>query len=142
MRVTVFYRGEPIGTSDLTIDPPFAIGTIQPFSAYGAIRPILRDESRAMCNFGFLPPDDEVVGGVDANGDAQGRSAFARAAEVYRQLELRAEDGSVVAIESLEITDLSERSEITLFGSISPDGEGMPARIPRAPRLGRSVERR
>jgi hypothetical protein len=126
MRVTVLFRGEPIGTSDLTIHPPFAVGTLEPLAAYEPLRPILREQGRAMRNLGFLPADGAAVGGVDAVGDAAGKAALAHAAEVCRQLELRADDGTVLAIEDLAITDLLEQSEITLNGFLPDDEHGMP----------------
>lgn len=134
MRVTVLYRGEPIGTSDLTIHPPFAFGTLEPFATYETLRPVFWEKWRAMRNFGFLPPHGAAAGGVDAAGDAAGKAAFARAAEVCRQLELRAEDGTVVAVEDLGITDSHEPLEITVDGLVPDDVEGVPARIPRWPR--------
>ena len=133
MRVTVLYRGEPIGTSDLTIHPPFAFGTLEPFPSYESLRPVFWEKWRAMRNFGFLPPDGAAAGGVDAAGDAAGKAAFARAADVCRQLELRAEDGTVIAVEDLGITDLHEQLEITVEGFVPDDEEGVPARIPRRP---------
>jgi hypothetical protein len=134
MRVCVLYRGEPIGTSDLTIHPPFAVGMLEPFATYESLRPVFWEQWRAMLNFGFLPPDGARAGGVDAAGDAAGTAAFARAAEVFRQLELRAEDGSVIAIEDLLITDSHEQSEITVYGFVPGDEDAVAARSPRPPR--------
>ena len=135
MRVTVLYRGEPIGTAALTIEPPFAIGTLEPSAAYETLRPVFRAQARAMCNLGFLPPDGATVGGVDSAGDAAGQAAFARAAQVCRQLELRGEDGTTVVLESLQITDWHEQSEITVNGFLPDDhAAGEPARLPRRPR--------
>jgi hypothetical protein len=134
MRVTVLYRGEPIGSSDLTIHRPFVVGTLEALAAYEPLRPVFWEQWRAMRNLGFLPPDGATVGGVDSSGDAAGKAAFARAAEVCRQLELRAEDGTVVVLESLQITDLHEQLEITVDGFLPDDAEGEPARVPSRPR--------
>ena len=134
MRVTVLYHGEPIGTSDLTIEPPFAVGTLEPFATYETLRPIFWEQWRAMRNFGFLPPDGAAAGGVDPTGDAAGKAALARAAAVCRQLELRADDGTVVVLESLQIMDLHEQLEITVDGFLSDDDDGVPARVPIRPR--------
>jgi hypothetical protein len=114
MRITVLHRGEPIGTADLTIDPPFALGTLEPFRAYDALRPIFREQTRAMRNFGFLPPGDGAVGGVDAVGDAAGQAAFARGEAMCRELEFRDAEGAVVSMESIGISDWDERSEINI----------------------------
>ena len=130
MRVTVLYRGEPIGTSDLAIEPPFAVGTLEPFAGYETLRPIFWAQGRAMRNLGFLPPNGAAAGGVDPAGDAAGKAAFARAAEVCRQLELRADDGTVVVLESLQILDLHEQLEITVDGFLPDEGDGVLARVP------------
>ena len=134
MRVTVLYRGEPIGISDLTMEPPFAVGTLEPFATYESLRPIFWEQSRAMRNFGFLPPEGAVAGGVDPAGNAAGEAAFARAAEVCRELELRAENGTVVVLESLKIMDLHEQLDITVDGFLPDDDDGVPARVPIRPR--------
>ena len=133
MRVTVYYRGEPIGFSDLTIEPPFAVGTLEPLASYAPLRPVFWEQWRAMRNLGFLPPNGGAVGGVDAVGDAAGRAAVARAAEVCQELELRAEDGTVVILESLQVTDLHEQLEITVDGFLPDEDDGVPARLPGKP---------
>jgi hypothetical protein len=133
MRVTVLHRGEPIGTADLSIEPPFALGTLEPFSAYDALRPVFREQSRAMRNYGFLPPGDGEVGGADAACDAAGQAAFARAAAVCRELEFRDAEGAVVPMKSIGISDWYERSEISVDAFLPDAGGGVPARIPRAP---------
>ena len=121
VRVTILHHGEPIGTSDLTITPPFVVGTLEPLAGYATLRSIFRDKARAMRNLGFLPPHGHAVGGVNSAGDAAGQAAIARASAVCEALQLRADDGSVVTIESLEIADLDEQSEIAVLGYIPHD---------------------
>ena len=134
MHVTVMYRGEAIGTAELTIEPPFAIGTFAPFSTYDGLRPVFRAKSRAMRNYGFLAPNGGEVGGVDDAGDAAGQAAFVRAAAVCRELELRDADGAVVPMESIGIDDWSEQSEVSIDAFLPDDHGEVPARIPRRPR--------
>jgi hypothetical protein len=87
-----------------------------------------------MRNFGFLPPEGAVAGGVDPAGNAAGEAAFARAAEVCRELELRADNGSVVVLESVQIMVLLEQLEFTVDGFLPDDDDGVPARVPIRPR--------
>ena len=134
MRVTVLYRGEPIGSTELTIEPPFAVGTLEPYPAYETLRPIFWEQWRAMRNLGFLPPAEAAVGEVNAAGDAAGQAALARAAEVCKELEVQAEDGMVIVLESLQITDLHEQLEITVDGFLPEDDGGVLARLPNTPR--------
>jgi len=134
MHVTVMYRGEAIGIAELTMLPPFAMGELEPYPAYDALRPLFREQARAMRNYGYLAPDGGEVGGVDAAGDAAGRDVLARAAAVCRELELRDADGAVVPMESIGIEDWSEQSEISIHAFLSDDHGEVPARIPRRPR--------
>ena len=127
MRVTIFHHGEPIGATDLTIDPPFVTGTLEPFPAFDALRPMFRDEWRAMQNLGFLPPDGNTVGGVDAAGDSAGKAVSSRAEQLCRELELRADDGTVIAVESLAITSRGDDGEVVINGFVPGDGEGIGA---------------
>ena len=134
MHVTVMYRGEPIGIADLAIEPPIAMGTFEPLAAYDAFRPVFREKSRAMRNYGFLAPDGGEVGGVDAAGDAAGREAIAAADAICRALEFRDANGAVVPMESIGIDDWSEQSEISINAFLPDDHGDVPARIPHRPR--------
>jgi hypothetical protein len=134
MRITVLHRGTPIGVADLSVEPPFAFGRLEPLPSYETLRPVFQEEARALRNCGFLPPDGGAVGGVDAEGDAAGKAAVARAAAVCRELELRDAAGAVVAMESIGVSDWYDRSEIELHGFLSDDHTGAAARIRPAPR--------
>ncbi len=140
MRVTVLHKGEPIGVADLSVEPPFAFGRLDPLPGYDALRPVFQEEARALRNCGFLPPDGGAVGGVDAAGDAAGRAAIARAAAVCRELELRDATGAVVAMESIGVSDWYDRSEIDLHCFLPDDDAGVPARTRPAPRADANAE--
>ena len=139
MRVTIFHHDEPIGTSDLAIEPPFVTGTLEPLPAFEALRPVFRDEWRATQNLGFLPPDESTVGGIDAAGDAAGAAAVSRAEQICRELELRADDGTVIVVESLTIARWADEGEVVINGFVSDDGEGVGAHGERQPRGGSAV---
>ena len=104
-RTTVLHRGVPIGVGDLKADDFMARGDFDALAAYEALRPIVREAQRAADNFGFLPPDGGVVGGIDAAGEAAGDAADALYARVADELELRDIAGALIPCDWIELWD-------------------------------------
>jgi hypothetical protein len=139
MRVSVLYLGHEIGVTELDITPMFASGTLETFPAYDAIRPILRDASRATRNMGYLPPGNGSVGGIDAAGDAAGQRAFALASEVCGAIELHDDQGHTVSTNWIELVDWDDDTDVCLIAEL-PDAEAsVGARLP--PRSTRVLRR-
>ena len=106
IRATVLHRGVPIGVGELTWDDFVARGDFDALPTYAALRPIVQDAQRATANFGFLPPDGGVVGGIDKNGEAAGDAAHARYMQMAGELELRDVAGARLPCEWIDLRDI------------------------------------
>jgi hypothetical protein len=126
MWVTVVYEGVPIGAGELTVSDQWFTGDIDPLPGYAAVQPAMAEASRALVNYGFLPPGDGTVGGVTPEGDAAGRKAIARKKAIETALELRDVHGAELSTEFVSLWVRAEGFE--LIGSFDIAQSTLPAR--------------
>jgi len=121
VRATVLHRGVPIGVGELKDDGIAVRGDFDALPAYASLRAIVRDEKRTMDNFGFLPPDGGIVGGIDTAGEAAGDAAHARYEQLTRELELRDSGGARIPCKWIELWDSDAGFSLLAFRAV-PSG--------------------
>ena len=136
-RFTVLFRGVAIGFLDDASVGGTLMVKLSPLPGLEAVRQTLGDASRAFANFGFLPPEREVAGGVSRDGAAAGEAAFASARAVCEQLELRDSRGRLVPADvDFVFGGRTDDEPFTLAASIDEAKSAVPARSPIRPRRG------
>lgn len=104
MHCSVTHHGVPIGTVELHLEGGRADGVVDVLPAYDAVRPVVRRASQVIADV----RNDSAAARVDR------RARFREAAELTRQLELRDDEGHVVAADYIILHDEAGAESPTL----------------------------
>jgi hypothetical protein len=128
VRYTITHRGVPIGSADVELGPELVTAPVQLMPAYEGVRSIIRAATDALRELGFPGPP-----GASDISQSRG-AALGRAATLGRHLELRDDQGVVVAADFVELMDgVATDAEVTVWVRARLAPSVMPARKPPAP---------
>jgi hypothetical protein len=122
---TITYRGAPIGTLELPPAGERVAVAVTPLSGYEAIRPLVRQASRALTAVTLGTP------GAPAMRPLASETTLGRAAELGRALELRDAAGALVPTDFIDLTDWPGGSpEVAAIIGLRDSHAGDPAPAP------------
>ena len=140
--LTLLFRGAAVGTLHADIVDGFLGGDLSPLPGFDVLRAAISGASRALTNYGFLPPAGAHTGGVSEVGDKAGAAVFVEAQALCDDLELRDAHGQLVCTDWINVFGGRAIDDpISVMATVhqAPSAVSTPLHHPRGSGVGRAL---